>query len=215
MIQSQHLRRNRLCITTIIAYPYYRLVNSYTMFQQRILISIISVFGYLQLHRTAIESYSPTTSLYQMSNGIISTHIVIHHHSACVHACTDTVIKHDGDTCVDKFLIMIVVTSILCLRHNHTTHLRAMEIFAYPCLPLIFFVTQRHHHIKSPCSSCLHYTGKDGREIIVGQFRHYHSYHLLGHHPAVSQSLTQCIRIKIMFACVRLNSLPALFTDTW
>ena len=85
-----------LGIVTVVAHDNHILIDRHPMFQQGILITVVTVLGDLKLHRTAIEGDTLATRLDEIGYGIIGTHIVIYHHTAGIHTCTDAVVEHQG-----------------------------------------------------------------------------------------------------------------------
>ena len=115
VLQSQNLRSQCLGIGTVVTDTDNLLIHFQTMFQQRILITIKTVFRYLELHRTTIVGDTLTARLYQMGHGIIGSHVIIDHHTTGVDTRTDTVVEHDGDAGINQFLIVLIVLGILRL----------------------------------------------------------------------------------------------------
>ena len=156
------------------------------MFQQGIFITIETVLRNLKLHGTTIKCYPLASCLYQMGHGIIGTHIVINHHTTGIHARTDSVIEHDGDTCIYQPLIVFVVLGVLRLRHDDTTDLVTMEVLTDPHLTLMLFSTQRNHNPVTTGSGCLLNASQNRREIIMRELRHDDTDDSLRHHPTVA-----------------------------
>ena len=156
------------------------------MFQQGIFITIETVLRNLKLHGTTIKCYPLASCLYQMGHGIIGTHIVIDHHTTGIHARTDSVIEHDGDTCINQPLIVFVVLGVLRLRHDDTTDLVTMEVLTDPHLTFMLLPTQGHHDPITTGGCSLLNACQDRREIIVRELRYDDTDDSLRHYPTVA-----------------------------
>ena len=141
VVEDQDLGGDYLCIGSVITDTGDGLVERQTVFEQRILIAVKTVLGNLQLHGRSVEGDALATRLNQMGHGIVGTHIVVDHHSAGIHTSTDAVVEHQGDACIDEFLIVVVILGVFCLRDDHTTALVPMEILADADLAFIFLTT--------------------------------------------------------------------------
>ena len=214
IVDSHDRGCDMLGIVTVVAHDNHILIDRHPMFQQGILITVVTVLGDLKLHRTAIEGDTLATRLDEIGYGIIGTHIVIDHHTAGIHTCTDAIIEYQRDTCVDQFLVMGIVLGVLGLRHDDAAHLRAEEVLADAHLALVLLATQCHHDTEAPGFRRLLDTCQDRGEVIMGELRHDDADDTLRHHPTVAQRLTNGIGIEIVVAGILLDRLAALLADT-
>ena len=115
ILHRQDGRRHILSISAIVADADNRLVNWQSVLQQGILIAIEAVLGDFELHGGAVEGDALATRRNQVRHGIEGTYIIIDHHATGIHTSTDAVVEHQGDACVDQFLIVVVILRILRL----------------------------------------------------------------------------------------------------
>ena len=144
-IECHQCRSEDLGIGTVVANTNDVIINGDTIFQQGILITIEAVLGYLQLQRSAIEGNPFTACLDEMGHSLEGSHIVVDHHTAGIDPRTDSIIEHDGNTGIDKSLIMIIVFRILGLRHNHATNFISQKILTDMSLALVLLTAECHH----------------------------------------------------------------------
>ena len=212
VLKQRH--RHLLGCRTVVALAGQTLVKRQTMLQQRILITIEAVLGYLQIHRTAKECDITATSVYQIGHGIISPQVVVNHHTTGIHASTDTIIEHQGYTRVYQALEMLVLLRILGLRYNDAAHLTLIERPAQLHLTLIALATLSHHDMVTMSRSLLLNTFQYRVKVVMYQLGHDDTNHLLRLNPAVAQRLGQHVRCKIMLTCISLDHLATLLGDT-
>ena len=63
----------------------------------------------------AIEGNPFTASLYQVSHGLVCTHIIVDHYAAGIYARTYSIIEHDRNASINEFLVVVIVGRILRL----------------------------------------------------------------------------------------------------
>ena len=215
MLQSQDLWRQSLGIGTIVADTDDLVVDAQTVFQQRVLIAVETVFRDLELHGRAIESNTLAARFDQITDGIIGPHVVVDHHTAGVHTRTDTVVEHQGDASIDESLVVLVVTGVLGLRRDDTTDLVTEEVLADMGLALVLLATEGHHDTIAAIGCSLLDARQHRHEIIMGELRHDDANDALGHHSAVAQGLANGVGIEIMLAGKLLDGLTTLLADAW
>ena len=103
-----------------------------------------------------------TPRLDEIGYSRIGAHIVINHHTAGIHTCTDAIIEHQRDTCINQFLVVGIVFGVLGLRNDDPAHLRAEEGLTDTHFALVLLSTQCHHDTEATGCSSLLDTCQDG-----------------------------------------------------
>ena len=214
-VKCHEVGGNQLGVGTVVAYADDGFIYLHTVFQQGVFIAVVTVLGNLQLHGTAVVSYTLAAYLDEVAHRIVGTHVVIYHHATGVDTRANTVVEHDGDVRVDEFLEVLVVVRVLGLGHDDATHLLPMEHLADTYLALIHLVAQCHHDVIATRHGRLFNTRQDAGEIVVGKLRHDDANDLRRHDASMAQSLADGIRIKVVFASILLDDFTPFLADAW
>ena len=184
------------------------------MLHDGIMITVVSVFGNLQVHRRTIEGYLLAARINEMGHGGEGTHVVIHHHSGAVHPRTDSIDKDERHAIVHQLLEMVILLGILRLRNDDATHLILIEVFTDSHFSVVSLLALRHHHTIALGSRLLLNSREDRHKIIMNHLGDDNSDYLHRLHPAVAKSLADDVRIEVMFTRVCLNTLLLGSTDS-
>ena len=74
---KKKLRSDALCVDTVVTDADNGIVNGDVMVKQRVLITIETVLGYLQMHRRAEECDAAASRRYKMTHSVVDTLIVV------------------------------------------------------------------------------------------------------------------------------------------
>ena len=145
-----------------------------------------------------------------MRHGIEGSHIVVNNHSTGIHARTYSIIKNKGNALIDKSLEMVILQSVLGLRHNDATHLVLIERLADAHLALIALLTGSHQNAVALRRCFLLNTTEHRRKIVVYETGQDDANELLWLHFRVSQTLGNDVGSEVVFTSILLDGCPAL-----
>ena len=145
VVAAEHFGRNQFGIITVVAGAHHTSIGIDVVLEQGIAPAVVSVLGYFQIHRRAIEGNAPATRADEVFNSREGSHVIVHHHTVGIQACANTVVKNQWQPPVDQFLEMGIFRCAFGLRHNDAAHLVVVERTAYLHLLLIPLLALRHH----------------------------------------------------------------------
>ena len=175
-----------LGIGAVVAEAHQCVVGLNTVALQCIHIPVVAVFGNLECHWRAIECNALASGLNEMGDGVVCALIVVHHHAVGIHTCADAVVEHQWHSALQQLVEVVILGSILGLRHDDAAHLIFIERLAYPHLSLVFLVTLCNHDAIVSCPGLLLDSGKYSGKIVMSQLGYNHPDNPRLHHLTVA-----------------------------
>ena len=154
---------------------------------QGIFVAVVAVLAYLHVQRRAEEGHTPAPPPYEIAHRPVAALVVVDHHAAAVDAGAYSVVEHKGHAVVDEILEVVIFLGVLGLAHDDAAHLVLVERTAYLHLALISLVALRHNDAVAALIGLLLDAAQHRREVVVGELRDDHAYHLARAELAVAQ----------------------------
>lgn len=197
----------------VVAVEHQALIHLQPVVIQGILVAIEAVLANLHVQIGAIESHTAAPVVNKVAHCIVAALIVVDHHAAAIDAGAYAVIKHQRHATLNQAVEVVILLSVLGLRHYDAAHLVLIKHLTGLNLTLIGLATLGHTHQVATALGLVFNAREHRREVVV---------HYLGHdHPddvargllAVPQGGGNDVGEIIVLACKSLYLVALLPTD--